>query len=290
MDAVGGHKRNRQVDERVKIAITGGSGFIGEAAKRYAEACGHEVLSFDRFDGNDVLGSLDMLTDFGTESVIHLAGMLGTHELFDTPGLAIDVNVRGTLRILQWCAANNAGYVGISMPPVFESVYTATKLAADRLATAWHREYGVPVSRVVAFNAFGPGQKHGAGHPQKIIPTFAAHAWAGKPIPIWGDGEQTVDLIHVDQVGRMLIDATKYGDGETFDAGTGAAYTVNQIAAHILDMTQSGSGVEHLPMRRGEVPTTIRASGKGWDMLGWEPRFSFGDLSATVDSYKGVAP
>lgn len=274
----------------MRIGITGGAGFLGQAAKQYAEACGHTVLSFDRADGNDVLGSLDMLGDFQAETVIHLAGMLGTHELFDTPHLAIDVNVRGTLNVLQWCARNKAGYVGISMPPVFESVYTATKIAADRLATAWHREHGVPVSRVVAFNAFGAGQKHGPGHPQKIVPTFATHAWARKPIPVWGDGEQTVDLIHVDQIGKMLVEATQFGNNETFDAGTGTAYSVNQIAQHVLDMTQSDAGIEYLPMRRGEVPTTIRASGKGWALLGWEPRFSFSDLGVTVDSYKGIAP
>jgi hypothetical protein len=96
-------------------------------------------------------------------------------------------------------------------------VYTATKVAATRLASAYHHTHGLPVSHVRAFNAFGPGQAHGPGHPQKIIPTFAVEAWAGRPIPIWGDGNQTVDLIHTSDLARMLVDAIDHGDDVTFD-------------------------------------------------------------------------
>src|SRR6478752_5341040 len=91
------------------------------------------------------------------------------------------------------------------------NVYQATKLCSMKLATAWHRNFGVPVSHVRAFNAYGPGQKYGVGHPQKFLPTFASLAWRGEPIPIWGDGLQSVDPIHVDEVARMLVDATRFG-------------------------------------------------------------------------------
>src|SRR5687767_9018977 len=111
----------------VKIAVTGGRGFLGQATFRAAETAGHDVLAFDR--PNDILGELDALA--GAEHVIHLAGMLGTSELFDTAEEAVETNVIGTLRILQWCEATGAGFTGISMPPVFASVYTATKVCAD---------------------------------------------------------------------------------------------------------------------------------------------------------------
>ena len=208
----------------MKIAITGGSGFLGQAAIAAAEDKGHSVWSFDRAHGDDVLGDLDNLRD--ADVVIHLAGMLGTSELFDAPESAVHANVIGTLRVLRWCQENDAAYVGISMPPVFPSVYTATKICATRLATAWHRTYGLPVAHVCAYNAYGPGQKWGAGHPQKILPTFARAAWEGRPLPVWGDGEQTMDLVHADDVGRMLVDAAQHGDDVTFDAGTGVAVTV----------------------------------------------------------------
>jgi UDP-glucose 4-epimerase len=273
----------------MKIAVTGGSGFIGSAVLKWAAEAGHEAWSFDRADGNDVLGSLEALD--GADHVIHLAGVLGTHELFDSPYMAVDVNVHGTLSVLEWCRGHGAGYTGITMPDAFPSIYTATKLCADRLATAYHHTHGVPVSRVRAFNAFGPGQKHGEGHPQKIIPTFATKAWAGERIPIWGNGTQTVDLVHADDLGRMLVEATAYGDDAVFDGGTGRALTVNEVADFIIDHVAGESvrqvpGPQYLPMRRGEVPTHIVARGAGWGRLGWSPGFTWGALAATVDSYR----
>lgn len=270
----------------MKIAVTGGNGFIGQATVLAGQAAGHEMFSFDRSNGFDVLGQLDQLHDFKPDSIIHLAGVLGTHELFDAPAMAIDVNIHGTLRILQSCLALNAGYVGISLPPVFPSIYTATKLCTDHLATAFHHTYGIPVAKVKAFNAFGPGQKFGPGHPQKIIPTFAVYSWSRKPIPIWGDGEQTVDLIDAAQIGRILIEATGIGDNVTIDAGSGVSATVNEVAAYVNGVTGSMVGVEHLPMRRGEIPTQLVAQGEGWDRISFEPHLNDEFLKQTIWSYQ----
>jgi UDP-glucose 4-epimerase len=281
----------------MKIAITGGAGFIGAYVLRYAEAAGHDVVVFDSdYRGNkldvrhmdEVIAGLD-----GAAHVIHLAGVLGTHELFDNPRLAVEVNISGTLNVLEWCRHNSAGYTGILMPDAFPSIYTATKIAAARLATVYHHEYGIPVSHVRAFNAHGAGQKHGPGHPQKILPTFATKAWAGEPLPVWGDGTQTVDLVTADDLGRMLVDATKFGNDDVFDGGTGHALTVNEVAKFVVnyahnhfDQQDDLSLLQHLPMRRGEVPTHIVATGEGWERLGWHPSFSWHDVAATVDSYR----
>lgn len=268
----------------MKIAVTGGSGFLGQAAIAHAVQAGHTAWAFDRATGDDILGPLDGLA--GADAVIHLAGLLGTSELFDDPEAAVQANVVGTLRVLRWCQANGAGYVGITMPPVFPSVYTATKICASRLATAWHLAHGLPVSHVRAFNAYGPGQKYGPGHPQKIVPTFARYAWEGRPLPVWGDGEQTMDLVHADDVGRMLVDATGSGDDAVFDAGTGRAVTVNELARIVLAVTGSTAGVEHLPMRTGELPTRIVAEGEGWDRLDWKPGHDWGRIADVVRAYR----
>lgn len=270
----------------MKILVTGGSGFIGLAVMSAGAVAGHEMMSFDRANGHDVLGPLGAIHDFRPDSIIHLAGVLGTHELFDTPAMAIDVNIHGTLRILESCKALGAGYVGITMPPVFPSIYTATKLCTDHLATAYHETYGIPVAKVRAFNAFGPGQKYGPGHPQKIIPTFAVNSWARKPIPIWGDGSQTVDLIDVTQIARILIEATGIEDNVTIDAGSGVSATVNVVAAYVNGVTGSMVGMEYLPMRRGEVPTQIVATGAGWDRLSFEPSLNDDFLKQTIWTYQ----
>jgi UDP-glucose 4-epimerase len=272
----------------MKIAVTGGGGFLGAATIAYGESQGHEMWRFDRADGDDIMGSLEALDD--AECVVHMAGMLGTSELFDTAEEAIEVNVVGTLRILQWCRKNSAGFVGITMPDSnWANVYQASKLCAKRLATAWHRNYGVPVSHVRAFNAFGEGQKHGPGHPQKFLPTFATEAWGGRPIPIWGRGDQTVDCVDSRDVARVLIEATGFGHDECFDAGTGVATSVNYIASLVNRITGNQAGITHLPMRQGEEPgTRIIADGEGWDLLGWHPEFNPTRVTEVVQSYKPV--
>lgn len=270
-----------------KIVVTGGNGFLGRAVVERAQEEGHEAWSFDRKIGNDILGSLDGFRD--ADAVIHLAGVLGTAELFDMPETAIEVNVKGTLRVLQWCRDHDARYVGITMLPVFPSVYTATKVCAQSLASAWHKAYGVPVSHVRAFNAYGPYQPFGPGHPQKIVPAFSVKAWTNQAIPVWGDGNQTVDLIHVNDVARMLLDATEFGEDELFEAGTGVSVTVNDVANFILEHTGSTGGIEYLPMRKGEEATDVVSSRIGWEHLDWEPTMNWGSLKEAIDWYKDHA-
>lgn len=274
----------------MKVAVTGGSGFIGLPTIAAGEKAGHEMWTFDRADGNDIMGDLSDLR--GADAVIHLAGVLGTHELFDSAEQAVEINVRGALRIMEWCVKNSAAYVGIVMPDVFPSIYTATKVASQRLATALHESMGLPVAHVRAYNAYGPGQKHGKGHPQKILPTFATKAWRREPLPIWGSGKQTVDMIHAEDLGRMLVDALGHTrDNVTFDGGTGIAMTVEQVAGLALRTTGwefdgNPGRMQLLPMRRGERETHIVATGEGWDRLGWRPRYDTTLMQEAIQWYK----
>lgn len=269
-----------------RVALTGSAGFIGNAVSRALEAEGTEVVGVDRRDGYDILTYPLREAFDGCDSVIHLAGVLGTSELFDKVDEAIAVNITGTLRVLEACRDVEAGYVGITMHEVFPSIYTATKIAAQRFGSAFHNAYGLPVCHVRAFNAYGEGQAHGPGHPRKIIPAFACEAWTNQPLTIWGDGAQTVDLIHTDELARVLVEATRIGDDAIIDAGTGVAVSVNEIARRVLNVTGSTAGVEHQPMRRGEIPSYICARGLGWERLTRPPRPTWAKLEETIVSYR----
>lgn len=287
----------------MRIAVTGGAGFLGQSVIEHGLAAGHDMHVIDRNSTRtgraadvshwgDIAGALD---EIRPEHVIHLAGVLGTSELFDgfNANRAVKVNVGGALNVIQWCTEQQAGYTTITMPDSgWANVYAATKGCAVQLAEAYRRHKGLRVSNVCAYNAYGPAQAHGPGHPQKIIPTFARRAWAGHPIQVWGDGEQTVDLVHADDIARMLIDATRFGDGETFDAGTGEALTVNQVADFVNEVTgrmdtSSDRCIEYLPMRAGEDPgTEIVATGRGWNLLGWHPVMDWTLLRECIESYR----
>lgn len=278
--------------------VTGGAGFIGSHVRDWAEKAGHEVAFFDKREGNDILGDLGAMTRFNPDAVIHLAGVLGTMELFETIEDAIEKNVLGSYRIAQWCSANDANYVGILVPDVFPSIYCATKVAAHRITSAMHAAGRLKVSHVIAYNAHGAGQAYGPGHPRKFGPTFSIAAWNEQPIPIWGDGSALVDPVPVSVVARMLVDACRFGDDQVFDGGLGIEVTVQEIAEEVLKITGSSAGIAHEPMRIGETPTNVAATGRGWDLLDWHPRDMVraqhdGNLwtealRETVESYRGV--
>ncbi len=268
-----------------RVIVTGSSGFIGSEVRRRLINDGYLVATYDSpHDIRDAAAVTEALE--GAFGVIHLAGVLGTHELFDRVPEAVRVNVEGTANVLEACRRWRVRYVGITMPQVFPSIYTATKIAATRLASAYHHSFGVQVAHVRAFNVFGPGQHHGPGHPQKLVPTAAVCAWQARPVPIWGTGEQTVDLVWVGDVARMLVEALGHGDDVTFDAGTGVALSVNGVVHMIGKCAGTQVKTQHLPMRRGEIPTRIVARGEGWERLSWQPTFRFEDLETTVLFYR----
>lgn len=270
-----------------KVLVTGAGGFIGRAVVKQLTDTGYEAVTFDRRDGEDILDprALDEAVK-DSYAVIHLAGVLGTHELFDNVKLALAVNINGTINVLDSCVRYGSRYVGITMPQVFPSIYTATKIAATRLASAYHHTHGLPVAHVRAYNAFGPGQAHGPGHPQKILPTFAVKAWRGEPLPVWGDGRQTVDLIETRELAKVLVAALRFGDDRVFDGGTGVGESVIEVARQVCAIVGVDPLIQFLPMRRGEKPTHIVANEENWNLLNDHERPRRRPLEETVLSYK----
>lgn len=277
----------------MRVAITGARGFLGRAVQARFERTGAAVVPIDAHDGHDVRDAetVARLTR-NCDVVIHLAGILGTSELFERVTEAVDVNVVGTVNVLDACRANRAAYVGVSMPKCWPSVYQATKHCAVDLATAYHHAHGLRVAHVLAYNAYGPGQAHGPGHPQKIIPTFATCAHLGEPIPIWGSGNQTVDLIHVDDIAEVfygmagaITASSEWPAPQVAEAGSGVEVSVLDVARRVCEIADAPFRVEFLPMRAGELPETRLCASRsafGVDPLR-DPR-----LAETVASYAPV--
>jgi UDP-glucose 4-epimerase len=251
------------------------------------------MVAVDRAAGYDIRDSATGAVFVGADAVVHLAGVLGTSELLATLDDAIDVNIRGTVRVLEAATEAGAHYIGISMPDVWKgSPYQATKLAGVRLAGCFHEAYRLPVTHLRTFNVYGVGQSYGPGHPQKIIPTFAARSWARLPMPVWGDGQQSVDLVHVEHVAQSLVYAatqsvggtTSFGGCQTWDCGSGREQAVLDVARAVGEITGCGL-VEFLPMRDGETPGT-RLKAENFGPLFPDPTRDLFD--EVVHGYRGV--
>lgn len=279
-----------------KIVVTGGSGFIGSRIVQALRAEHYTVRTFDRSESNyfDITKYRAVRSALiGADTVIHLAGVLGTSELLETPALAAEVNTYGTANILQACEQEGVRFLGISMPDAFldTSIYTITKTAGINIAKALQKANGLPVAHVRAFNAYGEGQHVGGNSPRKIIPAFACESYLDKPITIWGDGDQGVDLISSRQLANLFVKVVERGkfEGETYDGGTGEEFTVHEVANMVTDVTGLGDwGKRYLPMRRGETATRIVATGEGWDSIGWRAHFQPQAFYHAVHSYAAV--
>jgi len=259
----------------VKVLVTGGAGFIGSATVRELRARGHRAVIFDRHRDPDsgeeiILGDIRDATAVTeavvhVDAVIHLAGVLGTQETIANPRPAAEVNIGGGLNICEACARYRTPLVNIAVGNHFEySTYSISKTCVERFTVMYARYRDLPVCSVRAFNAYGPGQSvaqpWGTSRVRKIIPSFIARALHGEPIGVYGDGSQVMDMIYVADVARCLVTALENGpaDGTLYNAGTGRATTVADIASmvRVEVMRQVGitPDIEYLPMRPGETP------------------------------------
>ena len=243
----------------MRILITGGDGFIGRYVQSRCKELGIETVVFDiaadiTQDITDYEG-LSKATP-KVDAIIHLAGLLGTHELWDAAEDAIDVNIKGALNSGRLALERDVKLVSIEQPHIWYNVYEATKFAARRMLTGLNYDQGLRVEFVTAHNAFGPGQHHGEGHPQKILPTFSTMAWAGEPIPIWGEGLQKVNLVYAGHIAEMLLErALDYNADplRIYNAGSNQLVSVYQVAELVNRRAGNSPGnLDFRPMRRGE--------------------------------------
>jgi UDP-glucose 4-epimerase len=275
-----------------KVLITGGDGFIGRYVQSRLKELNIEPIVYDvAADVRDDVLDRDRLglvvATVKPDAIIHLAGMLGTHELWETISEAVDVNIKGAVNVADAAIAVDAKLVSIEQPHIWYNVYEATKLAARRILTGMAHDSDLRVDFVTAHNAYGPGQAHGDGHPQKIIPTFATKAWAGEPVPIWGTGQQKVNLVYVGDVADALIQRALsdwHDPEETFNAGTDELHTVKEIATLVSDRVdiRYNTNLEFHAMRRGEqdwVPYPEPDNSYPY-------RMNWPALYATIDSYR----
>lgn len=293
----------------MKILITGGAGFQGSHLAESLLKKGHQVTVLNTFK-DEKLKNIESFKDqvqvvFGSitdpvlvektvrghDVVFHLAANVNVDQSLKDPKSFVDVNVVGTYNVLEEVRANGIRMIHASTCEVYgdghdlaanelldetaelkpNSPYAATKAGADRLAYAYYKSFGVPVTIVRPFNIFGERQKSGTFG--ALIPILVRKAMIGEPLTVFGDGSATRDYLHVSDLVRAyeLVMETPGLEGKSINFGSGINTSVLDIATYIAK--QFNAEIKHGPARPGEV-TRFPADISYAKSLGFTPEVS----------------
>jgi UDP-glucose 4-epimerase len=268
----------------VRVLLTGGAGFIGSHVARHLLGRGHEVVVVDnlstgsrenvpegaRFHEADIRsGCAEIFREFAPEALCHQAAQMDVRRSVREPDFDAEVNVLGTVRLLQTCAehgvkkvvfASTGGaiYGEQKMFPASEdhpmyplSPYGVSKLACERYMHYFHVEFGLPYVSLRYANVYGPGQDpHGEAG---VVAIFCGNLAQDKISTINGGGEQTRDYVYVDDVARAnVLTLENETPSGAFNIGTGVETSVNRLYELLLEIADKELPPRHGPSKRGE--------------------------------------
>jgi nucleoside-diphosphate-sugar epimerase len=237
----------------LRVLVTGSSGFIGQHLTTAIQNRGYEVIPFDRKHGFDIINQWQINGQVEQcDAVIHTAGVLGTCETLDDIYGTLETNIWGSVNVLEAARKYDKSVVLLCTPRVdWYNPYLISKRCVAELGLMYHGCFSTKVGIVRAFNVYGPGQHWGKVH--KMIPTFIVNALRNEPLIIYGDGQQTVDLIHTRDLCEILLRTLEYNCyGTELQAGTGIETSVLDAAKMAIRLTDSQSQLIFKPMRSGE--------------------------------------
>ena len=291
----------------LKALITGGAGFIGSNLVKQLVADGNDVTVLDnlssgyrsnldpfpeiRFIEGDIRDK-DAVAEAikGVEVVFHLAASVGNKRSIDHPLLDADINVMGTINVLEASrregvrkivASSSAGIFGeLKTLPIKEdhpvepdTPYGSSKLCMEKECLCYAKLYDIEAVCLRYFNVYGPNQRFDAYG--NVIPIFAFQMLRSEQLTIFGDGEQTRDFINVKDVVQANIKAAMTrGVSGAFNAGSGDRITINSLA----DLLRVVSGIEpqvvHGHPRAGDVRHSLADISAARHSFGFEPSVS----------------
>ena len=275
----------------------------------------YHFIQADICDGNSVLQALE---DYEVDAVVNFAAESHVDRSIDGPEPFVHTNVVGTLRILESTKSYLAGVAGdkresfrllhVSTDEVYGSLkpedpafcettpyapnspYSASKASADHLVRAYHHTFGLPVLTTNCSNNYGPYQ-----FPEKLIPLMILNACEGKNLPIYGDGSNIRDWLHVEDHCSGILSVLRKGRaGETYCIGGASEKTNMEVIdtlCNILDRHHPG-GAPHTQLktfvtdRPGHDHRYAIDFSKIKNELGWQPSYSFEEgMEQTVEWY-----
>jgi UDP-glucose 4-epimerase len=322
----------------LRVLITGGAGFIGShLSDAYVER-GDEVFCIDdlstgsfeniahlknhpRFQYTiDSVHNQPVVAELidQCDVVFHLAAAVGVKLIVESPVRTIETNVRGTEVVLAQAnkkkkkvlVASTSEVYGLSNDVPFREdgnlvmgattkgrwSYACSKAIDEFLALAYWREKKLPTVVVRLFNTVGPRQ---TGQYGMVIPTFVRQALAGRPVTVYGTGEQTRCFGYVKDVVGALVALMDRDDavGEVFNIGSDEEVSINQLAEKVRELTGSKSEIVRVPYDEAyeegfeDMPRRVPDISKVGALVGFKPTVTLEEiLHSVIEYYSGRQP
>lgn len=300
----------------MRILVTGGAGFIGSHLIRRLLDGNNEVVVIDNFNDyyspeikrsnikeymddkrfkliEDDIRS-DLKSVFEQESidqVIHLAARAGVRPSLVDPVLYHDVNVQGTLNLLECCKefgikkfifGSSSSVYGVNKKTPFSendsldnpiSPYAVTKIAGEQLSKIYNECFGINIICLRFFTVYGPSQR-----PEMAIHKFTRMINEGKPIPFYGDGESGRDYTYIDDIIDGIVSCIdkdfKY---EIVNLGDSRVVKLKEMVNIIETVLGKKAKLDQMSMQKGDVPITYADISKAKKLLGYEPKVKIED-------------
>jgi UDP-glucose 4-epimerase len=273
---------------------------FSRGSRAHLDGADVEVVEADIRDADAVARALD-----GVDVVIHLAAYGSVAESVEEPFENFDVNVRGTLVLLNACAAagieklvfasTGGAIMGNTPPPVDEtsvpwpiSPYGASKLCGEAYCHAFAGSFGLPVVALRFANVYGPVSAHKKG----AVTAFVTRALRGEPLVIYGDGSATRDFLYVNDLCAGICAAVDAPlEDEVVHLASGEETSIGALAKLILELTGAGDlPIVYEGRRRGEIERTFARPERAAELLGFAPAHSLRDgLRKTIDWFAARA-
>ena len=312
----------------MRLFVTGGAGFIGSNFVRMAilgRLPGLEDVEITVFDALTYSGTLSNLTEVkdsprfrfiegdirdvvavkaalgNHDAVVHFAAESHVDRSVDDATIFVETNVLGTQVLLdQVLSRSIPRFVHVSTDEVYGSIeegswdedqpllpnspYSASKASSDLLVRSYHITHGLNTSITRCSNNYGPHH-----FPEKVIPLFVTNLLDGKKVPLYGDGENVRDWLHVDDHCRGIAKVLLHGRaGEIYNIGGGTELTNKELTHLLLEATgQDESFVQRVADRKGHDRRYSVDIGKISSELGYTPQVSFEEgLAEVVQWYR----
>ena len=313
------------------ILVTGGAGFIGSHLCGRLLNEGYTVICLDNFDSyydpgikiKNVEGMVKKFPDrfelitgdirnpdhlqealkkSPVRCVVHLAARAGVRPSIADPLLYQDVNIRGTVALLEACktfgirefifASSSSVYgenqkvpfseVDLNLYPI--SPYGATKRAGELLCYSYHHLYGISTACLRIFTAYGPRQR-----PEMAIHKFTRLVDRGEKIPMYGDGSSRRDYTYIDDLIEGILGVLHHHKGfEVYNLGESTTTSLKELIQLIEEALGKKAKIERLESQPGDVSITYADISKAEKRLGYRPKVSMREgIRRFVEWYKG---